>query len=170
MPRSFRTPRFLSTKRCLSGHFHAILITQHHPFNKCSYNKTTTQVCTIPLLGLRNHCRAYVQARLRREVVACVLRPIRCISWSSIISSHPFTLPSASDTSERWVLYTATSVSESCNGAIVGPACELLLHGLREYRTLHIRIGGSLLGKFAVEIGCIKCIGLIASVYCLKSD
>lgn len=72
----------------------------------------------------------------------------------------PFYTLSAGNAPKRWILYTATSISETSDRTIVGPACELLLHGLREYRSLDVRVGGRLLGEFPVKVRRVKRIGL----------
>lgn len=71
---------------------------------------------------------------------------------------------SAGNAPKRWILYTATSISETSNRTIVGPACKLLLHGLREYRSLDVRIGGRLLREFSVKVRSVKRIGLPRSI------
>ena len=87
------------------------------------------------------------------------LRLIRCFSSSSLVVIPFYTL-SARDAPKRWILYTATSISEARNRAIVGPACELLLHGLRECRSLNVRVRRRLLSKFSVKVRSVKGIGL----------
>lgn len=72
----------------------------------------------------------------------------------------PFYILSACNAPKRWIFYTATSISEARNRAIVGPACELLLHCLRQYRSLDVRVRGRLLREFSVKIRSVKGIGL----------
>jgi hypothetical protein len=40
------------------------------------------------------------------------------------------------NTAKGWISDTASGVTESCDGSIVRPACELVLHGLRKGVTL----------------------------------
>lgn len=90
-------------------------------------------------------------------------RSVQCCPFVHHSSCIPAVLPSC-HTSERRIFHTATSVSEACNRAVVGPACKLLLHRLREHRAIHVRIGRCFLREFAVEVGGIQRIHLLGSV------
>ena len=89
---------------------------------------------------------------------------------SSPLIFLPFNTLSAGHAPKRWILYTTTSISKTSNRTIVGPACELLLHGLREYRSLDIRVGGRLLGEFPIKVRSVKRIGLRRSVFVIKTN
>ena len=73
---------------------------------------------------------------------------------------HSLGSPSASDATERRILDTASSIPQPRDWAIVGPTCKLLLHRLREHRSVNVRVGGSLGREFAVKVGCVQCINL----------
>ena len=76
----------------------------------------------------------------------------------------------ACNAAERWILYTATSISQARNRAIVGPACKLLLHRLREYRSLDVRVRGRFLRKFSVKVRSVKRIRLPRLVSLVKTN
>lgn len=88
-----------------------------------------------------------------------VLRLIECFRHR-LSSSSQFLIILACNAAERWILHTATSISQARNRAIVGPACKLLLHRLREYRSFNVRIRGRLLREFSVKVRSVKRIRL----------
>ena len=61
---------------------------------------------------------------------------------------------------KRRILDTPTGISQPSNRTIVRPTSELLLHGLRQHRTLDVRIFGYFRSEFLVEIGGVSCIDL----------
>ena len=109
------------------------------------------------------------QVRPASNLTRCFLCLIRCPASSFLIFT-PFYILSAGNAPKRRILYTATSISEASNRTVVGPACELLLHGLRQYRSLNVRVSGRLLGEFSVKVRSIKRIGLLGSVSVIKTN
>lgn len=64
------------------------------------------------------------------------------------------------DAAERWIPHTTASITQPGHGSVVGPAGKLLLHGLREYWSLNIRILRYFRCEFSVEVGSVSCISL----------
>ena len=95
--------------------------------------------------------------------------PDRMLPSSSLIFIIFYSLL-ARNTAKRGIFYTAPSISEARNRAIVGPACELLLHGLREYRSLDVRVRRRLLRKFSVKVRSVKRIRLPRLVSFTKTN
>lgn len=60
---------------------------------------------------------------------------------------------SLGNVAKRWVFDATASISKTGDRSVVGPALELLLHSLRQDRSIDIRILGSFLGEFSVKVG-----------------
>ena len=77
---------------------------------------------------------------------------------------------SAGNAPKRWVLYAAASISETSDRTIVGPACKLLLHGLRKCRSLDVRVGRRFLSEFSVKVCSVKRVRLGLSVVVIEMN
>jgi hypothetical protein len=56
------------------------------------------------------------------------------------------------DATEGWIFDTSACVAETSHWPVIGPACELLLHGLRQDGSLDIGVLGCLRSELAVEV------------------
>ena len=65
------------------------------------------------------------------------------------------------------VFYASSSITETSNRAVVGPACKLLLHCLREHWAIDERVSRRFGRKVNVKVCCVQCIGLPESVILL---
>lgn len=67
---------------------------------------------------------------------------------------------STSDTAKRRILHAPARVSKPRNRTVVGPACELLLHRLREHRSIDVRVGGRFRSELTIKVARVQCIEL----------
>lgn len=101
-------------------------------------------------------------SRIQQRVVINVSFVV--FRWLTLIetnASYSYLSRLLRDAGKRWVSDTASGVTESCDGSIIRPACELVLHGLGEGVALHDWIYWYFVCKVMIKILRIQGVDLL---------